>query len=485
MAEQIVNIESSYVTNRVHAFGDDVLADHDAVALAEMIRHGEVERLELAEAAIARAEQVNQRLNAIELPQFDEARERWQPREASSRRQASSRTIPTSRLADAARLAGRAAKPAAKDGSIAKLYLAQGFTLLGKTRLPEFGFNCSTEFEDSAPTRNPWHTDYSCGGSSGGSAALVAAGVVPIAHANDGGGSIRIPAACCGLIGLKVTRQRFVTHDMAKSLPVNVVCDGVVTRSVRDTAHFVAGAERYWRNQQLPEIGLVEGPGQKRLKIGLVMDSLTGSPCPETRAAIDEAVTLLESLGHRVEEMNKPIKPSFVDDFVDYWGFLAFMTGMVGKREFGSGFDVDQLDGFTRGLARRFRRRGWRIPLVLYRLKSTWRQFERGIGDYDAVITPVLGHVTPKLGYVSPDVPFEVLLERLMRYASYTPLNNANGSPAISLPMGLSAEGLPIGVHLSAPHGAERTLLELAYEIEQARPWHRITDDSVATVAAG
>jgi amidase len=256
---------------------------------------------------------------------------------------------------------------------------------------------------------------------------------------------------------------------------VNVVCDGVVTRSVRDTAHFFAGAEQYWQNRKLPQVGLVEGPGKKRLKIGLVMDSLTGQTCPETRATVEQTVALLESLGHLVEVMPLPVKPSFVDDFSDYWGFLAFMASRFGQHSFGKGFDAEQLDGLSKGLAERFRKRGWRLPVVLMRLQRTWQQYEKVMRSYDAVLSPVLAHVTPELGYISPEVPFDELFERMMNYVSFTPMNNASGSPAISLPMGQSEKGLPIAVQFSSAHGAERTLLELAFEIEQARPWRRIT----------
>lgn len=477
--------DDSNSKTRVHAFSDDAMASHDAVALSEMVKRKEVSASELVEAAIVRLERVNGALNAVEIPCFDTAR-------AQARRPANGvfAGIPsfikdnTDVQGMPTRHGSSAVVPelAKRDGAFAKQYLAQGFMLLGKTRLPEFGFNCTTEFQNAPPTRNPWNAEYSCGGSSGGAAALVASGVVPIAHANDGGGSIRIPAACCGLVGLKTTRGRFVMHEMAKSLPVNVLCDGVVTRSVRDTAHFVYGAEQYWRNSKLPEVGLVEGPGQRRLKIALVMDSLTSKPCQQTRSTVEQTVKMLEELGHRVEQMSDvPVRPSFVDDFLDYWGLLAYMTAKVGKKQFGNGFDASRLDGFSRGLAGRFRKRFWRIPLALFRLRKTWQLHVQAMRKYDAVLTPVLGHVTPKLGYISPDVPYEMLLERLLGYASYTPLNNANGSPAISLPLGMSTEGLPIGVQLAAAHGQERTLLELSYELEQAMPFYRIDALPLAT----
>ena len=440
----------------------------------------QVSPVELAEAAIARVEKVNCALNAVELADYERALA-----EAAKLRAGLFAGVPTF-VKDNTDLRGlptghgsRAVPrvPAAADGAFARQYLSLGFTVLGKTTLPEFGFNSTTEYQGKPPTRNPWHTGYSCGGSSGGSAALVAAGAVPIAHANDGGGSIRIPAACCGLVGLKPSRGRLVEGELARTLPVKIIVEGVVTRSVRDTAYFFAGAEHCWRNRKLPAIGLVEGPGKRRLKVGLVMDSISGVPtCPETRAVVEQTVALLESLGHRVEELPPPVSKSFIEDFVAYWSLLAFWVSRFGHRRFGKHFDASRLDDLTRGLAGRFRHHRWRLPLMLFRLQQTsWRHAGR-VKNYDLVLSPVLGHVTPELGYLSPELPFPELFRRMMNYVSFTPVNNADGSPAIALPMGAAANGLPIGVQLSAARGGERTLLEIAYELEQARPWRRITD---------
>jgi amidase len=355
--------------------------------------------------------------------------------------------------------------------------LSLGFSVLGKTNLPEFGLNSTTEYEGRAPTCNPWSSVHSCGGSSGGAAVLVAAGVVPLAHGNDGGGSIRIPAACCGLVGLKPSRGRLVQGEMARTLPVKIVVEGVLTRTVRDTAWFFAGAEHYFYNPKLPRLGLVEGPSKRRLRIGLVMDSISNVPtCAETRDAVERVVALLEDLGHHVEDARPPVASSFADDFADYWGFLAFMLSFFGRRRFGEHFEPRQLDNLTRGLAARFRHRCWRTPLVFCRLQRSARQCDQAAGEYDLMLSPVLSHVTPRLGYLSPELPFPELFCRLKRYVGFTPLNNAYGGPAISIPAGMSREGLPIGVQFSARYGDERALLEIAYELEQARPWHRITD---------
>ena len=429
---------------------------------------------------MARVEQVNGTLNAVQLATYERALV-----EAAKGRGGLFAGVPTL-IKDNTDLQGlptghgsRAVPrvPAAADGAFAKQFLSLGFTVLGKTTLPEFGFNCTTEHQGRPATRNPWHTAYSCGGSSGGAAALVAAGAVPIAHANDGGGSIRIPAACCGLIGLKPTRGRLVDGEIARTLPVKIIAEGVVTRTVRDTAYFLAGAERYWRNRKLPPVGLVEGPAERRLKIGLVLNSVTGVPtCSETRAVVERTAVLLESLGHRVEERPYPVAPSIAEDFTDYWGFLAFMASRFGRLSFGKGFDASQVDDLTRGLAARFRHRSWHLPRAIYRLRRTVGQHAKAMQDYDLVLSPVVAHVTPELGYLSPELPFPELFQRMAKYVTFTPINNANGSPAIALPMGSATNGLPIGVQLAAAHGAERTLLEIAYELEQAHPWRRITE---------
>src|SRR3954470_2375827 len=233
---------------RVHAFGDDALGEHDAVALAELVRSGQVSGPELAAAAIERARAVDPALHAV-------ARELLDPPRHSSDATAGLHGVPTF-VKDNTDLQGVPsnhgseafrARPARRDGVYTKQFLATGLSVIGKSRLPEFGFSATTEFQTEEPARNPWDTDFSVGASSGGSAALVAAGVVPIAHANDGGGSIRIPAACAGLVGLKPTRHRHIDGEQARHLPINMISEGVFTRSVRDTAAFFAAAEDHWR----------------------------------------------------------------------------------------------------------------------------------------------------------------------------------------------------------------------------------------------
>jgi amidase len=466
------------MTTRVHAFGDDALGDLDSVGVAAVIADGTISAREAAEAAIARASLVNPLLNAIEHPDFERAlaaTDHPSPGAFSGVPTLVKDNTDVAGLpSDQGSLAVRS-RPATENHPFTDQFLSAGFTVLGKSTMPEFGFNATTEYATLPPTRNPWNTRYSAGASSGGSAALVAAGVVSIAHANDGGGSIRIPAAACGLVGLKPTRDRVVAAAEAAKLPVDIISNGVVTRTVRDTAHFMATTQAYRPAPGLTPLGLVEGPSDRRLRIGLITDSVTGTPTDdETRRAVLSTADLLTSLGHDVHEVDLPVDRRFMEDFKHYWGLLAFSTQHFGRRVMGPEFDKTLTDPLTRGLARRFVRQMWRTPMAMRGLRASEQRYRDAFADVDLIVSPTLGHVTPKLGYLSPAVEFSVMFERLVRYVAFTPINNASGGPAISLPLGRSRAGMPIGVHFSALHGDEQTLLEIAYELEAAQPFATI-----------
>jgi amidase len=465
------------MTNRVHAFCDDVLADHDGLALAALIRSGQVTRREVLEAALERAARVDGALRAVALLDRDRALAA-----AMRPRPGPFSGVPTfvKDNTDAAGLPTRhgseaiPARPARSDAPFCRTLRDVGLVPLGKSRLPEFGFNATSEFMTEEPVRNPWHTDYSAGASSGGAAALVAAGVVPLAHANDGGGSIRIPAAACGLVGLKPTRGRFRPAPLERLMPVNIVGEGVVSRTVRDTAHFFAHAERTGGRRALPAVGLVEGPGGRRMRIGLVLDSVTGTRTDDdTRACVLTTAGLLGDLGHDVVEMRPPMSAQFADDFALYWGMLGYLMSRLGPRLF-PGLDVRRLDGLTVGLAAHYRSRARETAGAIARLRRSKAVYARALTGFDAVLTPVLSHTTPRIGHLSPRRSFDELFPRLIDYVAFTPLNNAAGSPALSVPMGVTDVGLPIGVQLMARHGDERTLLELAYQLEEAAPFRRL-----------
>jgi amidase len=460
---------------RVHAFGDDALGDHDAVGLAAAIQSGRVNRAEVVEAAIARTEVVNAALNGLAYNAFEQAR-------GATPAGGFFDGVPTF-IKDNVDVAGQptmrgtdawAPFDAAADGEFTRLYLATGPVSLGKTRLSEFGFSASAEHPRLGPVRNPWNTDYTAGASSSGSGAFVAAGVVPIAHANDGGGSIRIPAACNGLVGLKPSRGRLPLDAELRRMPVGIVTNGVLTRSVRDTAAFYREAERIWPSPSLAPVGDVTRPGRRRLKIAVLTRSVLRECSPQLRELTLKSASVLEELGHRVEYLDEPPVPaSFPDDFVLYWGMLAMAMVRTGRRAFGNTFDRARLDNLTLGLDRHTGRNLHRLPLAIMRLRRLRRRTARFFATYDAVLMPTLADETPRVGYLAP-TDYQQVIDRLTDWVAFTPLQNVTGEPAISLPLARSADGMPVGMMLSADVGQEALLLELAYELEEARPWARI-----------
>ncbi|SOX53079.1 amidase [Mycobacterium ahvazicum] len=464
---------------RVHAFGDDALGDLDATGLAEALRAGRVGRTEVVEAAIARTEAVNPALNGLAYKAFEQARATASANPASDRFFEGVPTFlkdnvdvagqPTMRGADA-----WAPRNAVADGEFTAVYLATGPTSLGKTQMSEFGFSAAAEHPRLGPVRNPWDTDYTAGASSSGSGAFVAAGVVPIAHANDGGGSIRIPAACNGIVGLKPSRGRLPLDAELRRMPVGIVANGVLSRSVRDTAAFYREAERIWRNAKLAPIGDVTGPGRQRLRIAVATGSVRRECGPELRELTLKTAGVLEELGHRVEHIDHhPVPDSFVDDFILYWGFLALMQVRTGRRVFGNTFDRTRLDALTLGLERHTGRNLHRLPAVIMRLRRMRRRSAEFYQTYDALLTPTLADPTPRVGHLAP-TDYQQVMDRLIDWVAFTPLQNVTGDPAISLPLAQSADGMPVGMMFAADLGQDALLLELAYELEQARPWARI-----------
>lgn len=462
---------------RIHAFGDDALGDLDAVGLAAALRAGTVSRADVVEAAIARAEAVNPALNGLAYSAFGTARTARPHGGYFS-------GVPTF-VKDNADVAGMPTmdgtdawtpRPAPVDGDYARTHLGTGLVALGKTQLSEFGFSAAAEHPRLGAVRNPWNTDHTAGASSSGSGAFVAAGVVPIAHANDGGGSIRIPAACNGLVGLKPSRGRLPLDRQMRQMPLRIVANGVVTRSVRDTAAFYREAELLWRNPKLPPIGDVTGPGERPLTIAFTTESIAREASPEVREATCKTVALLEGLGHRVTEIANPIPQAFMDDFLLYWSLLAFALVRGGKKTFGPSFDRDKLDNLTLGLEQLAARNLHRMPLAIARLSRTRRITARLGNRYDVLLTPTLAEVTPPVGYLDPTADYRQIIDRLTEWVAFTPLANVTGDPAISLPLGRSAAGLPIGMMFGATTGQERRLLQLAFQLEEASPFARIQD---------
>ncbi|MFC6288070.1 amidase [Nocardioides sp. GCM10027113] len=464
-------------TSRVHAFADDALGDHDAVGLADLVRRRRVSIPEVVEAAVARAEKVDGELNAVVHRAWDRARA-----EAREPRGGFFSGVPTF-LKDNVDVAGMPTRQgtdaydgrvAREDGELARQYLATGLLPLGKTQMSEFGLNASAEHSRLGPVRCPWDLRRTAGASSAGSAAMVAAGVVPLAHANDGGGSIRIPASVNGLVGLKPTRGRLAQDPLLREMPVRIVSDGVLTRSVRDTAAFYREAERVWRNLALPPVGDLTRPGKARLDVAVVTEGIGRSASPEVAELTRKTAALLEELGHRVHPVPQPAPARFADDFLLYWSMLALFTVRTGARAFGPSWDPTQLDNLTHGLARHSARRLHKLPSAIVRLRRTTRWSRDFFRRYDVLLTPTLAAPTPTIGHLAPTRDYDDLMERLLDWVAFTPLQNATGDPSLSLPLAMTAEGLPQGMMLSAGWGREATLIELAYELEEAAPWPRI-----------
>jgi amidase len=463
---------------RAHAFGDDALGDLDAVGLVEALHGGAVSVVDAVEAAIRRAERVNPELNALAFAAFDRARA-----EARNPHGGFFSGVPTFvkdnvDVADMPTCEGTDAwvgRPSRRDGDFARMYRATGMVILGKTLLSEYGFLPSAEHPRLGAVRNPWSTDHTAGASSAGSAALVAAGVVPIAHANDGGGSIRIPASVNGLVGLKPTRDRLAQDKQMREQPVRIVADGVLTRSVRDTAAFYREAEKVYRNLRLPPIGDITRPGRKRLRISLITTAMGQEASPEVAELTLKTARLLEELGHTVVEGDMPALPATLkDDFLLYWSSLAFFLVRNGRRLHGRSWDRTRHDAFTLGLARHATRNLHRLPGAIARLRRTRHLSAEFFRKYDVMLAPTLAAETPRIGHLDPTRDYDEVMDRVLDWIAFTPLQNATGDPAISLPLTTTRSGLPQGMMFGAGAGREATLLELAYELEEASPFRAI-----------
>lgn len=449
---------------------DDALGDMDMVDLLAALKKRTISPEELREAALGRARDANAELNAVV---------HWigAPTVAPGSENAPLHGIPTF-LKDNESIAGHPTSygsaatpdtPMPKSTVFADEFAALGFDILGKSNLPEFGLTATTEPLRFGPTRNPWNRAHSVGGSSGGSAALVSSRVVPIAHANDGGGSIRIPASCCGLVGLKPSRGRLAMPESMERAPVKISTQGVLTRSVRDTAAFYAAMEKI--RHDLPRMGHIKGPNPERLRIAFFTEGISGTPVsPDVVAAVEEAATLCEGLGHHVERIRWPYGDQLGRDFLRYWGLLSLSISLLGGTLFEGEFDRTKLEPLTLGLGGFARSMSANIPGSLVRLRRFSESYESLFDKHDVILSPVLGTPPPPIGYLAPDLEFRTHVVRLLRFAGFTAVQNVSGAPAISLPLARSAEGLPIGVQAATSHGQDARLISLAYELEAASP---------------
>jgi len=482
-------------------------SSHDGIALAAMVRRRDVSPRELVAAAIERIDALNPRLNAVIHKMFDSALKQadaplgdgpfhgvpfmlkdllsWYAGEP---------------ITSGSRLYSGWIPP--HDTEIVRRYRKAGLIVVGKTNTPEFGLTPYTEPELFGPTRNPWDLERTTGGSSGGSAAAVASGMVPWAGGGDGGGSIRIPASCCGLFGLKPTRGRTPTGPIAGEVWQGAVVEHCLTRSVRDSAAMLdaisgpdIGAPYYATPPDRPFLSEV-GADPGRLRIAFTSEPLLGHTVhDDCKAALADAVSLLESLGHDLIEASPPVDR---DEFN-----RAFLTVVCGEVK-ADLLEAKRLTGRTAG-PDNVEFTTWALNLLGGELNAGafviaeryLRKTSRRVGEfftgYDVLLTPTLSVPPFPIGSLQPPAHERALLkvlgrlragnvlrllgaleqaaEKIFDVIPYPPLFNVTGQPGMSVPLYWNAANLPIGVQVVGRYGDEATLLRLAGQLEAARPW--------------
>ena len=457
----------------------DDLLNFDAVGLAQLIRQGELSAQEVVEASIARIEALEPAINALTTRNFSAALARAPKIDAST----VFAGVPTL-LKDLVDYGG----VRRTNGSL--LHLTQvpqasvayvkameqaGLNILGMTNTPEFASGALTDNLAFGPTRNPWDLTRNAGGSSGGSAAAVAAGYVPLAHGTDGGGSNRIPASCCGVLGMKASRYR-QTSGEADGSHYFLRTHQCLSRTVRDSAALLAVTEALGHPDGYDPVGLIEGPGVKRLRIAVSMENAFGE-APETSVqnVIIKTMQLCEALGHDVIELANPLNGEALFQaaegitLADLPRLLRYVEFLTGRPAEDAGLltraTVD-VGRYAASLPADARQRG-----LAYFAELT-QNFTPFFDDYDVWLTPTLPIETPSLGYISHDTPFAQAMARNRQLLGYTVASNGIGAPAMSVPLFRSGEtGLPVGSHFMAAPGQDRRLYQLAFELEAAQPW--------------
>lgn len=392
------------------------------------------------------------------------------------------------------------------DSELVTRWKTAGVVMFGRTNTPEFGILPTTEPELYGPAHNPWKKGHSTGGSSGGAAAAVAAGIAPIAHAGDGGGSIRIPASCCGVFGFKPSRGMTPNGPHMSENLHGFAIQHVVTRSVRDSAMMLDAT--HGPETESPYFGptvttpftteMKTAPGP--LRIAVWTDPLVNAkPAdPEVVAAIRDTAKLLESLGHHVTEA----KPSYDQDLFSYSFFRLFCCAAAGEvlntqRLLGRDLTRDDVE-LTTWMGALFGKAmtGGEFSLALRDMQTVMRDWSRFLTDYDVLLTPVTARVPPRHGALTPPRHERLVMETIARtnasrivkipgvidrivskaydYSPYTMFGNAGGLPSMSVPLSMSRDGLPIGSLFTARLGRDGLLFRIAGQLEQARPWGKI-----------
>ena len=465
----------------------------DATAQAELVANGEVSASELTEAAIERIEALDGPLNAVCLRWFDHARDLAASGDLAD---GPFRGVPFLLKDLWAAYAGqpltngnvalRDAMPiSAEDTTIVSRFRSSGLVTLGRTASPELGSVPVTEPVAYGPTRNPWSTDHTPGGSSGGAAAAVASGMVPIAHASDGGGSIRIPASCCGLVGLKTSQGRITVGPARTESGLGVeLC---VSRSVRDTARLLDAVHGPGIGDTViapppdrpyaDEVGADPG----RLRIGLLDHHPRGEFVhDDCVAAVRDAASLLESLGHDVEPgFPSPLAdPSFTGRFMSMWG-ANMAIGLEGyAAALGRELTEDEVEPVNWAQAQ-FAAHVTSVDYAksLAAVAEFRRKVQQWWADgFDLLLTPTLAEPPVRIGEhdPTPDDPMAGM-KRAAAWVPFTPPFNATGQPGINVPLSWNADGLPVGIQLVAAYGREDVLIRVASQLEAAQPWAQRT----------
>lgn len=457
----------------------------DATAQAELVRARRVGASELLEDTIRRIDSVNPTLNAVIAKTYERARDRAAKLDAASATPAGAFAGVPWLLKDISECKGvpitwgsRALRGAISQVDVPFVAAAEaaGLNVVGVTNVPEFGLSDSSANALYGATRNPWAAGVSASGSSAGSAAAVAAGLVPMAHGNDGGGSLRCPASACGLFTLKASRGRLLAAH-TQGLPYDIGQDGVLSRSVRDNARFLSLVED--RAADLSPMGFVAGATGRKLKIGVLLDLGGGLAAePAVAAAMAETVRLCEALGHTVAPVALPIDYTrLIDAFWGVWMAGAALTVDAIAAATGLPVDESHFEAWTLGLRSDANSRPGG-PMGL--LEAAGPAFEEAgarmdawLQSWDAVLSPVYRCTTDALTsrQVSAGRTYAQVFDAFAEQAPYTEIHNACGTPAMSVPLHCDAGGLPIGSQFFARVGQEATLLELAYQLEQAQPW--------------
>ena len=469
------------------------LAAHDATSQAKLVHRREASAVEMVDAAIQAALRVNPQINAIIHPRYEAAMA-----EAASLDSASASGGPFAGvpivikdlgcvMKDEPHHFGNRAMKAIDyrspvDSSLYRRFRAAGFVAIGRTNAPEMGSTITTEPLAYGPSRNPWNLDHSTGGSSGGSAAAVAAGIVAVGHANDGGGSIRVPASECGLVGLKPSRGRVSQAPLIGEAWAGATIDGCVTRSVRDTAAVLDAISGYepgdpyiappFARPLVDEVGADPG----RLRIGVLDHSPDVASDPDCEAAVAAAARLLASLGHDVDNSSPPAfhDPGFQDRFITVVSAataadLRVLEGLLGRPLADGDLEPDNM--FYGELGNSVSAADYLLTLTAQsmwcrEMLSWWYPADGAVG-HDLLLTPVLTTPPPPIGYLSgPEGGM-----RVRELLQFTAQFNVTGQPAISLPLHWTAGGLPVGVQLVAGFGREDVLVRIAAQLEAAQPW--------------